>query len=253
MNVHAVQFDIAWENPEANQKKIEKLLSSVERSDFIILPEMFTTGFSMRPEIVAESYSDQMPALQWMLKMAKEKNAAIAGSVSTKDGDRFYNRCFIAFPNGEHVFYDKINLFSIGKESMHYFPGDKEIIFEWRGWNIKPQICFDLRFPENARNTIIEGEVQYDLLFYVANWPEVREFPWSTLLKARAIENQAYTIGVNRVGSDGVGIAHNGASVILNYKGEPLKSLSPNEEGVLHYALDKGALETFRKDFPVLK
>ncbi len=253
MNIHAVQFDIQWEEPEVNRMKIRSMLNDISDSDLIVLPEMFTTGFSMRPEVVAESYTPEMPTLLWMLEISKEKNAAIIGSVSTKDGDEYYNRCLIAFPNGEHLYYDKINLFSIGKESEHYKAGDKELVFEWRGWKIKPQICFDLRFPENARNSILEGEVSYDVLLYVANWPSVRAFPWSTLLKARAIENQAYTIGVNRVGSDREGIEHSGDSVILNFKGEALRELPSHQEGILHCFLNPEELHEFRKKFPVLR
>lgn len=253
MNIHAVQFDIQWEDPEFNRMKIRSMLEKIITSDLIVLPEMFTTGFSMRPSVVAESYTPEMPTLLWMLELSKEKNAAIIGSISTKDGSEYYNRCIIAFPNGEHLYYDKINLFSIGKESNHYVAGDKELIFEWRGWKIKPQICFDLRFPENARNLLIDGEACYDLLVYVANWPAVRAFPWSTLLKARAIENQAYTLGVNRVGKDGEGIEHSGDSVILNFKGEGVQDLSPYQEGILHGVLHKEELQEFRQKFPVLR
>jgi predicted amidohydrolase len=249
----AVQFDISWENPEENYAKIDALLKHIEKADLIILPEMFTTGFSMAPERVAERYHDEMPTLQWMRAHSKNFNAVVMGSVSCEDGGKYFNRCLVVFPEGQHFYYDKNYLFSIGKESEHYTAGQGSIIIEWKGWKIKPLVCYDLRFPEHARNEIIGGEYAYDLLIYMANWPNVRMHPWNTLLMARAIENQSYTIGVNRVGEDASAIAHNGSSGIYNFKGESMASLKENEEGVIQAELDLAELRSFREKFPALR
>jgi predicted amidohydrolase len=253
LNVAAIQFDIAWENPEMNYGKINAILKKIAQADLIILPEMFTTGFSMAPERVAERYHDEMPTLQWMRTHAKKFNAIVMGSVSCEDGGKYFNRCLVVFPEGHHFYYDKNYLFSIGQESEHYTTGQGSIIIEWKGWKIKPLICYDLRFPEHARNEIIDGEYAYDLLIYMANWPSVRMHPWNTLLMARAIENQAYVIGVNRVGDDGNAITHNGSSGIYDFKGESLASLMENEEGVIQKDLNISELKSFREKFPALR
>ena len=253
LNVAAIQFDIAWENPQINYDKIDALLKHIQQADLIILPEMFTTGFSMAPERIAENYHDEMSTLQWMSAHAKKFNAVVMGSVSCEDGGKYFNRCLVVFPEGQHFYYDKNYLFSIGQESEHYTAGQGSIIIEWKGWKIKPLVCYDLRFPEHARNEIIDGEYAYDLLLYMANWPSVRMHPWNTLLMARAIENQAYVIGVNRVGDDDSAVAHNGSSGIYDFKGESLASLMENEEGVIQKDLNISELKSFRDKFPALR
>jgi predicted amidohydrolase len=253
LQVAAIQFDISWENPQENYRKIDLLLESIEHVDLIILPEMFTTGFSMAPERVAERYHYEMPTLQWLRAHAKAFNAVVIGSISCEDGGKFYNRCLAVFPEGHHFYYDKNYLFSIGQESEHYTAGQGSIIFEWKGWKIKPLVCYDLRFPEHARNEIIDDEYAYDLLIYMANWPSVRIHPWNTLLMARAIENQAYVVGVNRVGDDGSAIAHNGSSAVNNFKGEAIATLNDNEEGLIQTQLDLSELRSFREKFPALR
>lgn len=253
LNTIGIQFDIAWENPVENYTRLDEHLSGIKDVDLIVLPEMFTTGFSMEPERIAETYHHDMPTLQWMRKHAAQKNTVILGSISCRENDRFFNRCLIVFPEGNHLYYDKVHLFSMGHESHHYSPGDRTLIFEWKGWKIKPLICYDLRFPEHARNEVTENEVAYDLLVYSANWPEVRTHPWSVLLRARAIENQCFLLGINRVGKDDQGISHSGASVILDAKGETIISLSDHEEGILRASLNREDLDDFREKFPVLK
>ena len=253
LNVATIQFDIAWENPQINYDKIDALLKHIQQADLIILPEMFTTGFSMAPERIAENYHDEMSTLQWMRAHAKKFNAVVMGSVSCEDGGKYFNRCLVVFPEGQHFYYDKNYLFSIGQESEHYTAGQGSIIIEWKGWKIKPLVCYDLRFPEHARNEIIDGEYAYDLLIYMANWPSVRVHPWNTLLMARAIENQAYVIGVNRTGDDDSAVAHNGSSGIYDFKGESLASLMENEEGVIQKDLNISELKSFREKFPALR
>lgn len=253
LHVTAVQFNITWEQPSSNLSALDKLLEEVTASDLIVLPEMFTTGFSMAPERIAERYDDEMPTLQWMRKHSAAKNAVVMGSISCEDEGAYVNRCLVVFPDGDHLYYDKVYLFSMGSESEHYRAGDKTIIFEWKGWKIKPLVCYDLRFPEHARNEIIDDEYAYDLLIYMANWPSVRIHPWNTLLMARAIENQAYVIGVNRVGEDGSAIAHNGSSAINNFKGEAIATLNDNEEGLIQTQLDLSELRSFREKFPALR
>lgn len=251
--VSTVQFDIVWENPTANLDKLSVLIDAIEKTDVIVLPEMFTTGFSMEPERIAEVHSDNMTTLNWMYDQAIKHDAVVLGSAAVKDGDHFFNRLYVAFPNRTYIRYDKNHLFSFGKEHEHYTAGKQSIVFEWKSWNIRPLICYDLRFPELARNNWDGDEANFDLLIYSANWPEVRNYPWSTLLRARAIENQAYLIGCNRVGRDGNNINHSGDSVILDPRGSVLAELKPFEERVITTQLDDFALTQFRQAFPVLK
>lgn len=251
--VSTVQYDIVWENPKANLEKLGVLIDAIEKTDVIVLPEMFTTGFSMEPERIAEEHSDNMTTLNWMYDQAIKHDAVVMGSVAVKDGDHFYNRLYVAFPNRTNIRYDKNHLFSFGKENEHYTAGSQSIVFEWKSWNIRPLICYDLRFPELARNSWDGDEANYDLLIYVANWPEVRSYPWSTLVRARAIENQAYLIACNRVGRDGNNVNHSGDSVVLDPRGGVIAELKPFEEGVITTQLDDFTLSQFRQAFPVLK
>jgi predicted amidohydrolase len=251
--VSTVQYDIVWENPKANLEKISMLLENIDNTDLIVLPEMFTTGFSMEPERIAEEHSENMSTLNWMYDQASKHDAVVLGSVAVKDGEHYYNRMYVAFPNRTNIRYDKNHLFSFGKENEHYKAGTQSLVFEWKSWNIRPLICYDLRFPELARNNWDGDEANYDLLVYSANWPEVRSYPWSTLLRARAIENQAYLIGCNRVGRDGSNINHAGDSVVLDPRGGVIAELKPFEEGVITAQLDDFTLTQFRQAFPVLK
>jgi len=245
LHVTLVQPDIAWEKPEENFQHLDQLLSQSQEEDLIILPEMWSTGFSMRPELIAES--TQGPALKWMKDHAKQRNAVIAGSISVKDGHQYFNRCYFTFPDGEVVFYNKRHLFSYGKEDQHYSPAYDQIVVDIKGWKIRPVICYDLRFPVWCRNTD-----NYDVLLVVANWPVPRIHHWDALLKARAIENQSYVVAVNRTGHDGNGLVYNGHSSAYDMNGTQLVMMD-EREGITSVILDRHVLHTFREQFRFLQ
>lgn len=239
-----IQFDISWQNPNANRQLIESKIERFETNpDLIVLPEMFTTGFTMEVKSNAEPPDGE--TLQWMQSISKSSGAAITGSIIITEGGNYYNRIYFVKPNGEFNYYNKRHLFRMADEDHHFSPGDKSHVFELRGWKIKPLICYDLRFPVWSRNT----DLAYDLIIYVANWPEARINAWDTLLQARAIENLCYSVGVNRVGFDGNNKNYNGHSGFYNFKGEPLNNLTENTE-VICVTLSKAKLERFRKSFP---
>ena len=252
LRIAAVQFDIVWENRSANFFRLDELLQDLTNLDVIVLPEMFTTGFSMRPEVVAEKHHDEMETLQWMRYHASRLGALVMGTVSVAHNDAFKNRMYCVFPDGKYEYYDKANLFKMGEENNHYTKGNDRLIFEWRGWRIAPLICYDLRFPEWARNGMTDQKANYDLLIYSANWPEVRRHPWRTLLQARAIENQAYVVGANRVGDDDQRIYHSGDSLIIDPRGRIMQDGAGGQESILIETLDYSALQDFRSKFPVL-
>jgi predicted amidohydrolase len=247
--VSIVQTKLTWENKIENLKHLEGHLSKVEQADIIVLPEMFSTGFSMNTA-VAETMDGDVVA--WMKEQAMKKNSAIVGSLMMKDDNTFYNRLLFVKPGGELYTYDKRHLFTLADEPIHYSKGTSKVIVEYKGWRILPLVCYDLRFPIWSRNTIKNSQPEYDLLLYVANWPKKRRYAWSTLLKARAIENVSYVVGVNRVGVDSNGFEYSGNSVVLDYLGEELVSLPENEEGIRTAIINRGELEDFRKAFPAL-
>lgn len=248
LKISIIQSDLHWENKEENLKMFSQKMASIsEPTDLIVLPEMFTTGFSMRPELLAEPMSGN--AVSWMKEKAKEKNCVITGSFICEDNGKHFNRLVWMNADGTYSVYDKRHLFRMGDEDNHYGHGQKKIIVELKGWKICPLICYDLRFPVWARNT---KENLYDALIYVANWPERRSHPWKSLLVARAIENQSYTIGVNRVGNDGNDIYHSGDSVALNFKGEIIRKIESGKEVIETINLKYSDLEDFRKMFPVM-
>src|SRR5687767_12279652 len=193
------QFDISWEDRESNFRKLQSLVKADENIDLLILPEMWSTGFSMRPEVVAEK--EPGAALTRMIENSQRLNTAIAGSVSVSVGDKYYNRFYFVHPEGTVEHYDKRHLFSYGKENDHYHAGDSRITIDFNGWKIMPIICYDLRFPVWCRNNL-----DYDLMIIVANWPSARIHHWDALIRARAIENQSYIAAVNRIGIDGNGL-----------------------------------------------
>ncbi len=245
LHIGLVQFDILWEKPDANIHRIEQLLNSQEKLDLFLLPEMWSTGFTMRPENVAETLNGT--AHQWMIQQAIKMNTPIAGSISVKEGSQYYNRWYCAYPDGKLTQYDKKHLFSYGKEHLHYTPGHSKAIFEINGWRIMPIICYDLRFPVWCRNTD-----SYDLMVVVANWPTPRIHHWDSLLKARAIENQSYVAAVNRIGEDGNGLAFNGHSSIYDMNGQQLLNLGEKEEvGTL--ILNKEILTSYREQYRFLQ
>jgi len=245
LNIALVQPDIAWENSRKNISHYNDLLQSLnEPADIIVFPEMFTTGFTMD----VGNFSEDMKgnSIKWMLEKADEKGAAICGSLIIKDGNLIYNRFVFAEPGGKISYYDKRHLFSIGEEDKHFSPGTKRTIITYKGWNIAPFICYDLRFPVWCRN-----RNDYDLMIYVANWPSPRKDVWKTLLKARAIENQSYVIGVNRIGRDGMNINYSGNSVVVDPMGTFTVSPEIDNETIVRKSISKHLLSEFRKKFPV--
>ena len=242
-----IQTDIIWEDTDANLEGLSRLVGGLKgRVDAVILPEMFATGFTMRSRELAESMDGK--SVSWMRAVAERHRFAICGSLIIRDQDVYYNRFVWMDPGGRMTTYDKRHLFSISGEDEHYTRGRSNTIIEINRFRIRPQVCYDLRFPVWSRNI---GD--YDLLLYVANWPAVRRDVWISLLKARAIENQAFVIGVNRVGKDGMGISYAGDSIAYNAKGQILASLPSEEEGTLLVDLSRQELLDFRQKFPVWK
>lgn len=250
LRVTLVQTRLHWENREANLDMLSaKLAKEAGATDLLVLPEMFTTGFSMQAGKLAESAGG--PTLQWMRSTAAQNGCVITGSVITEENGHYYNRLYWVSPSGETLHYDKRHLFRMAGEQHHYSAGTKNITPVLNGWRIRPLVCYDLRFPVWSRNRWDkEMNAEYDVLIYVANWPERRSHPWKTLLQARAMENQAYVIGVNRVGDDGNGVFHSGDSAVIDFKGEPLTSITPSEESITHLTLKYEDLALFRKNFP---
>lgn len=245
INVTTIQTNLFWENKDANYKLLsEELQKSASNSNMIILPEMFTTGFSMDTENLAESMSG--PSIKWMKSFAKKSNKHIVGSLIIKEKDFFFNRLIVSSPNEAISFYDKKHLFSYADEHLNYSPGKKELIINIKGVKIAFFICYDLRFPVWCRNT----NLKYDIAIFIANWPKKRREHWTNLLKARAIENQSFVIGVNRVGNDGNGITYSGDSAVYNYLGEKISLTLPNEQKVENISLNIDALNEFRVEFP---
>ena len=248
LRVTLLQQNIYWHEPSANRAMFEELIWGLEDSaDLILLPEMFTTGFDMDPAPVAEP--ENLFTHKWLKQVAAQTNALIMGSYVVKVRDSYYNRLVAMQPDGQFHHYDKRHLFRMSGEDEKYSQGYRNITLTWKGWRIRPLICYDLRFPVWSRNRILEGEPEYDLLVYVANWPEARIHVWDTLLKARAIENLSYCAGVNRTGTDENKISYSGHSGIYHPSGECLHQLD-DKPGVLSCSLSKGDLQKFRKHFP---
>lgn len=253
MKVCLVQPDLAWQDRDANLQQLENLLAgTADNPDLIVLPEMFTTGFTMEPEKYAEPTGG--PGFQWMERLAHSTRAAVCGSISVSDAGRFYNRLYWVHPEKAPERYDKRHLFRMGKEHLHYTAGEKKLTTALKGWNVCPLVCYDLRFPVWSRcrfTTDDAGKLvyEYDLLIYVANWPAVRSHAWKQLLVARAIENQCYVIGLNRCGTDGNGMAHDGESMVVSPLGEVLLVLD-NQPTVRSFTLNKQQLVEFRQRFP---
>lgn len=254
LNVAAIQTSLVWEDKEANIHMLgEKIRAFKEPTEVFILPEMFTTGFTMRADLFAEPMEG--PTHQWMREMAKAKNAAVAGSYIVSEGSNCYNRLMWVNPDGSTVYYDKRHLFRMAEEDRHYTGGTKRMIVDYNGWKICLQVCYDLRFPVWSRNRyrIEDGkaEAEYDVLIYVANWPERRSHPWKTLLMARAIENACYVVGVNRVGNDGKFVYHCGDSAVYDFKGVLVTGALISTEEIITARLSKQDLRDYRKAFPV--
>jgi predicted amidohydrolase len=241
MRITTIQYDIVWEDKETNLKNLTSKINTIQ-SDVIVLPEMFTTGFTMTPKPLAESMTDK--TIQWMKEIALTKDLAICGSIIIREEDKYFNRFIWVNPDGTIYHYDKRHLFL--NEDQNYTPGNKKLIIEYRGWKICPLICYDLRFPVWSRNS-----EDYDILIYVANWPDKRKLAWRSLLVARAIENQCYVIGVNRVGEGGR-LFYSGGTSVINALGEVQYTNSHIEE-VFTATLSKYDLDKIRTQLPFLE
>ncbi len=272
LTITTIQTNLAWENKAANLRMLkDKINEAGAKTEVVVLPEMFSTGFSMQAPLLAETMDGE--TIAWMKEMASTNKIILTGSVIIKENEQYFNRLIWMLPNGQYGYYDKRHLFTLGKEHEYYSPGNKRLIASVKGWKINLQICYDLRFPVWARNRIIEEELpykesqlieapdgqpiatlrpEYDLLIYVANWPERRSHAWKTLLCARAIENQCYVVGVNRVGKDGHNNNHSGNSLVIDPFGEVLYHMA-DEEDVATTTLYKEKLEEVRTKLPFWK
>jgi len=269
--ITTIQTDIVWENKAANLQSLEKKINELdEKTEIVILPEMFSTGFSLNPELLGETMEGE--TVQWMKDVAARNKIILTGSLIIKDRDHYFNRLVWMLPNGQVGYYDKRHLFAYAEEDKNYTSGHKRLIASVKGWKINLQVCYDLRFPVWARNRVLQtaksseaGNLisqdtdavldlspEYDVLIYVANWPARRNHAWKTLLCARAIENQCYVVGVNRVGRDGNNLDYSGNSLIIDPLGEVLYHMA-DEEDVFTIALEKGHLEEVRSKFPFWK
>lgn len=247
MRLSIIQSTLHWENPESNRAMFaEKMRPLAGHTDLVVLPEMFTTGFSMNAAALAEPM--QGPTTSWMLEQASALGAAIAGSFICSEEGRYFNRLVFARPDGALESYNKRHLFSLAGEDKTYAQGWEKVRIEWKGWRIRPLICYDLRFPVWSRN---EKNNPYDLLLYVANWPQTRIHHWSSLLVARAIENQAFVAGVNIFGQDGAGLQYVGESAVIDFSGREIGRIS-GKEGVLTAELSLDDLREYRRQFPFL-
>ena len=241
LKVVGIQSDLIWENPEANRQHFEvKIEKSADQADLIVLPEMFTTGFSMNAEAFAEDVNG--PTLKWMKHMAQKFDCALVGSIIFKENSHYFNRLFFIQPNGEAFHYDKRHTFTLVGEDKTYQSGKTQLVVDYKGWKICPLICYDLRFPVWSRNVM-----DYDLLIYIASWPILRIKAWDTLLKARAIENMSYVIGINRIGKDANNYQYSGHSSIIDFMGEALSELPESTEGSLSATITLESLKDVRR------
>jgi omega-amidase len=263
LSITTIQSGLAWENKEANLEMFGRKIRGINgKKELVILPEMFSTGFSMNPALLAETMDGT--TVNWMRSISAEQKIILTGSVIIGENGNYYNRLIWMLPNGSFGYYDKRHLFAYAGEDKFYTPGSKRLIASVKGWKVNLQICYDLRFPVWARQSDSSFDqvplppdqrknkgVEYDLLVYVANWPEKRINAWKTLLQARAIENQCYVVGVNRVGNDGNNIYHSGDSMVIDPLGEILYTKS-HEEDISSTLLDKSKLEELRTKLPFL-
>jgi len=251
LRITLVQSSLVWEDISANLKHFEDwLMKENPSTDLILLPEMFSTGFSMQPESCAEAMDGQ--AIKWMASQADKFQCAIGGSLLIKEAGKFVNRFIWMLPDGNFQHYDKAHLFRYGGEHLKFTSGKNKTIINYKGWKISPLICYDLRFPVWSKNRWNEATAfDYDLLIYVANWPERRSFAWKSLLTARAIENQCYLAAVNRCGIDGNGIAHSGDSVILDPMGQKISTIQAHEKHMETILIDYSLLSELRNQFQV--
>lgn len=264
LTITTIQSNISWEDKAANLRMFEQKIAGMEeKTEIVVLPEMFSTGFSMRPEALAETMQGE--TIEWMKRVSRENGIVLTGSIMIKEEENYFNRLIWMLPNEKFGYYDKRHLFAFGEEDKHYSPGNKRLIASVKGWKINLQVCYDLRFPVWARNRVFDSAQtqeqststslstsEYDVLIYVANWPERRSHAWKTLLCARAIENQCYVVGVNRVGNDGNNVYHSGNSLVIDPLGQVLYHMA-DEEDVNTITLQKELLEEVRSKFPFWK
>jgi len=250
LHISGLQYDIIWESPEQNLQYLEEiLLSSLSSSDIMILPEMFTTGFTMN----AQNYAETMdgPVVKWLSKMAKLHNCHMAGTLAIKinnSSETYANRLIWSMPDGQIKWYDKHHLFSVGGEHKIYTPGNNHLTITVKGWRIRPFICYDIRFPTWTRNT----KPYYDVSIFIANWPSKRAHHWKTLLTARAIENQSYVVGINRIGVDGRNILYQGDSMIIDPQGQTVINAGKSSK-IISHSMSYDSIQNWREVFPVLE
>lgn len=243
-----IQTDIFWEDKKANMQMLQHKIESIkEKTEIVVLPEMFTTGFSMKPELLAEKMDGE--TMEWMRKIASAKKIILTGSVIIEEDEKYFNRLIWMLPTGDYGFYDKRHLFAYGNENRHYAPGHKKLIASVKGWKINLQICYDLRFPVWTRQPSGRKEEKYDLLINIANWPEQRNLAWNTLLRARAIENQCFVAGLNRFGKDGNNNLYAGHSSVIDPLGEIIYCNNASED-IFSCTLDREKIVETRNQFP---
>ncbi len=248
LKISIVQTDIAWENKQENLRMLrEKLHALRGTTEIVVLPEMFSTGFTMKSRELAEPVSGI--TVRILKELAADFQLVLCGSFICSERSNYYNRAFFITPEGEEFYYDKRHLFRMGNEAEYFSAGNNKLIISYRGWNICLLVCYDLRFPVWSRNVNNE----YDLLIYMASWPQARRLAWDTLLCARALENMCYVCGVNRIGVDGNKLIYNGGSVVFSAKGEVLASVPDGEEGIETISLSLISLQQLRDKFPVWK
>ena len=265
LTITTLQTNLLWENKIANLDYLGKKINGLqEKTEIVVLPEMFSTGFCVHPQLFAETMEGE--TLQWMKEISADNKIILTGSLIIKENEQYYNRLIWMLPNGEFGYYDKRHLFGFAEEDKHYTAGNKRLIASVKGWKINLQICYDLRFPVWARNritpidpsmaeelqTYTDTRPEFDVLLYVANWPERRSHAWKTLLCARAIENQCYVVGVNRVGMDGNNVSHSGNSLVIDPLGEVLYHMA-DEEDIFTITLQKEWLNDIRRKYPFWK
>lgn len=250
LTISLIQADLAWEERERNFDRFARLLGEVAgMTDLALLPETFNTGFSINPDAFAEPMEG--PSVRFLREMARTTGAAVAGTLLVRDGGRCFNRFVCAYPDGSLATYDKRHLFRLSEEFRLFSAGGRQVILDVKGWKVAPIVCYDLRFPVWSKNTWNDGQYGYDLLLCPANWPASRANIWKTLLAARAIENQAYMAGVNRIGNDGHGTGHSGDSRVIDAKGNILGEAAANLEEVLTVTLSATELKLYREAFTV--
>jgi predicted amidohydrolase len=251
LTITTIQSNLLWEEKSANLRLLEEKIRGIaEKTEIVILPEMFNTGFSMKPSQLSETMDGE--TVSWMKKVSRENGVILTGSVIIGEEGKYFNRLIWMLPNAEFGHYDKRHLFAYGEEDKYFSAGNKRLIASAKGWRIQLLVCYDLRFPVWSRQQSASGSPEFDVLIYVANWPERRSHAWKTLLCARAIENQCYVVGVNRVGTDGNKIYYSGNSLVIDPLGQVLYHMA-DEEDVNTIVLSKEKLDEVRSKFPFWK